>query len=109
MLLLYKNAASMPDIILAIEELQKKSKRIELPILDIKLAMYALTSVLQLGDYKKEWTNEKDTKLPRKPGLNESRPTWPHMPGASTANARVPRTNHSADRPIWLRSGPHMM
>jgi hypothetical protein len=39
MLLLYKNAASMPDFILAIEEAQKKEKCAELPILIIKLAM----------------------------------------------------------------------
>jgi hypothetical protein len=57
MLLLYKNAASMPDFILAMEEAQKKAKQAELPILDIELAMYAATSVLQSGDYKKE-TNE---------------------------------------------------
>ncbi len=54
MLLLYKNAASMPDFILAMEEAQKKAKRAELPILEIKLAIYAATSVLQLGNYKKE-------------------------------------------------------
>jgi hypothetical protein len=54
MLLLYKNAASMPDFILTMEEAQKKAKRAELPILDIELAMYAATSVLQSGDYKKE-------------------------------------------------------
>jgi hypothetical protein len=54
MLLLYKNAASMPDFILAMEEAQKKTKRAKLPILDIDLAMYAATSVLQSGDYKKE-------------------------------------------------------
>jgi hypothetical protein len=54
MLLLYKNAASMPDFILAIEEAQKKAKRAELPIPDIELAMYAATSVLQSGNYKKE-------------------------------------------------------
>jgi hypothetical protein len=53
MLLLYKNAASMPDFILTMEEAQKKAKRAELPILDIELAMYAATSVLQSGDYKK--------------------------------------------------------
>jgi hypothetical protein len=50
MLLLNKNAASMPDFILAMEEVQKKAKRAELPILDIKLAMYAATSVLQSGN-----------------------------------------------------------
>ncbi len=54
MLLLYKNAVSMPDFILAMEEAQKKEKCTELPILDIELAMCAATSVLQLGNYKKE-------------------------------------------------------
>jgi hypothetical protein len=53
MLLLYKNAASMPDFILAMEEAQKKAKQAELSILDIELAMYTATSVLQSGDYKK--------------------------------------------------------
>jgi hypothetical protein len=47
----------MPDFILAMEEAQKKAKQAELPILDIELSMYAATSVLQSGDYKKE-TNE---------------------------------------------------
>jgi hypothetical protein len=54
MLFLYKNAASMPDYILAMEEAQKKAKRAEHPILDIKLTMYAATYMLQSGDYKKE-------------------------------------------------------
>ena len=54
MLLLYKNAASMPDFILTMEKAQKKAKRAELPILNIELAMYMATSVLQSGDYKKE-------------------------------------------------------
>ncbi len=54
MLLLNKNVASMPDFILAMEEMQKKAKRDELPILNIELAMYAATSVLQSGDNKKE-------------------------------------------------------
>ncbi len=54
MLLLYKNAAGMPDFILTMEEARKKAKRADLPILDIELAMYATTSVLQSGDYKKE-------------------------------------------------------
>jgi hypothetical protein len=44
----------MPDFILAMQEVQKKAKHAELPILDIKLAMYAATSVLLLGDYMKE-------------------------------------------------------
>jgi hypothetical protein len=39
MLLLYKNAASMPDLILTMEEAQKKAKHTELSILNIKLAM----------------------------------------------------------------------
>jgi hypothetical protein len=47
MLLLNKIAASVPDFILAMKEAQKKPKRAELPILDIKLAMYAATSMLQ--------------------------------------------------------------
>jgi hypothetical protein len=33
---------------------QKKTKRAELPILDIELAMYAATSMLQSVDYKKD-------------------------------------------------------
>jgi hypothetical protein len=49
-----KNAASMPDFILAMEEAQKKANCAELPILDIELAMYTATSMLQTGDYKKE-------------------------------------------------------
>jgi hypothetical protein len=44
----------MPDFILAMEEVQKKAKHAELPILDIELAMYAATSIFQSGDYKKE-------------------------------------------------------
>ena len=47
MLLLYKNAASMPDFIIIItmeEAQQKKVKRAVLLILDIELAMYAATS-----------------------------------------------------------------
>jgi hypothetical protein len=68
MLLHYKNAANMPDFILAMEEAQKKAKRSELPILDIKLAMYAATSVLQLGNYKKK-TNKWE-------GQNVAMKTW---------------------------------
>ncbi len=68
MLLLYKNAASMLDFILMMEEAQKKAKQAELPILDIELAMYAATSVLQSGDYKKE-TNEWE-------GRNANNKTW---------------------------------
>ncbi len=68
MLLLYKNAASMLDFILAMEKAQKKAKQAELPILDIELAMYAATSVLQSGDYKKE-TNEWE-------GRNANKKAW---------------------------------
>ncbi len=67
MLLLYKNAASMPDFILTMEEAQKKARRAELPILNIELAMYAATSVLQLGNYKKENKWE---------GCNAAMKTW---------------------------------
>jgi hypothetical protein len=66
--LLYKNAASMPDFILTTEEAQKKAKTAKLPILDIELAMYAATSVLQSRDYKKE-TDEWE-------GRNASKKTW---------------------------------
>jgi hypothetical protein len=68
MLLLYKNAASMPGFILTMEEAQKKAKQAELPILDIELAMYAAFSVLQSGDYKKE-TDEWE-------GRNANKKTW---------------------------------
>ena len=68
MLLLYKKAASIPDFILTMEEAQKKAKRAKLPILDIELAMYATTSVLQSGDYKKE-TNKWE-------GRNANKKTW---------------------------------
>jgi hypothetical protein len=54
MFLPYKNTVSMPDLILAMKEVQKKAKRTEPPILGIELAMYAATSVLQSGNYKKE-------------------------------------------------------
>jgi hypothetical protein len=68
MLLLYKNAANMPDFILTMEEAQKNEKQAELPILDIELAMYETTSVLQSGYYKKE-TNEWE-------GPNANKKTW---------------------------------
>jgi hypothetical protein len=68
MLLLYKNAASMPDFILAMEEAQKKAKHSELPILSIELAIYAATSVLQSGNHKKE-TDKWE-------GHNASKKTW---------------------------------
>jgi hypothetical protein len=68
MLLLYKNAASMPDFILAMEEVQKKEKCAKLLILDIKLAMYTTPSMLQSGDYKKKTDESK--------GCNASIKTW---------------------------------
>jgi hypothetical protein len=58
----------MHDFILTMEEAQKKVKRAELIILDIKLAMYTVTSVLQLGNDKKE-TNEWE-------GRNAAMKTW---------------------------------
>jgi hypothetical protein len=58
----------MPDFILTMEEAQKKAKRAKLPILDIELAMYAATSVLQSGDYEKE-TDKWE-------GRNASKKTW---------------------------------
>jgi hypothetical protein len=54
MILVYKNAASMPDLTLTMEEAQKKAKRIKPPILDIELAMYAATSVLQSGEQTRD-------------------------------------------------------
>ena len=68
MLLLYKNAASMSDFILTMEEAQKKAKRAELPILDIEPSMYATTSVLQSGAHTKE-INEWE-------GHNANKKTW---------------------------------
>jgi hypothetical protein len=108
-LLLYKNAVSMPDFILAMEEAQKKAKCMELPILDIELAMYATTLVLQSGNYKKK-TGEWE-------GCDASKKTWTKWKQAymavyaraSAANARVPRTNRSTKQPTWLCSKPHMM
>jgi hypothetical protein len=68
MLLLYKNSASMPDFILIMKEAKKKVKQAKLPFLDIELAMYAATSVLQSGDYKKD-TDEWE-------GRNANKKTW---------------------------------
>ncbi len=69
MLLLCQIVASMmPDFILAMEEAQKKAKRTELPIVDIKLAMYAATSMLQSGDYKKV--------IDKWEGRDASKKTW---------------------------------
>jgi hypothetical protein len=92
MLLLYKNAASMPDFILTMEEAQKKAKRAKLLILDIEQAMYVASSVLQSGDYKKE-TNKWEGRDAHK------KPTWPRMPGASTASMPGLQMNHSPERP----------
>jgi hypothetical protein len=100
MLLLYKNATSMPDFILAMEEAQKKEKRAELPILDMKLAMYTATSVLQSSDYKKEtdkweghnasmktWTKWKQTYLAvYARGINHQRPSATDKPFSQAAN-----------------------
>ena len=78
MLLLYKNAASMPDFILTMEEAQRKAKRAKLLILDIELAMYAATSVLQSGAHKRE-TNEWEE------GRNANKETWTELKQAYLA------------------------
>jgi hypothetical protein len=109
MLLLYKNTASMPDFILAMEEVQKKAKRAELPILNIKLPMYATMTVLQLGDYKKETDKWEGRNASMKTWLNGNRPTWPRMLGASNASAWVPQMNHLVEQPTWSCSQLHMM
>jgi hypothetical protein len=109
MLLLYKNVVSMPDFILAMEEVQKKLKPAKLLILDIKLAMYAATSALQSGNYKKEAEKWEGHNASKKPGPNGNRPTWPRMPEASTANLQVLWANRLAEQPTWLCSWPHMM
>ena len=75
------------------EEAQKKAKRAELPILDIELAMYAATSVLQSGDYKKE-TDKWE-------GRNASKKTWTEWKQAylATASEPEPQMNRSLERP----------
>jgi hypothetical protein len=99
MLLLYKNAARMPGFILAMEEAQNIAMRTELPILNIKLVMYAATSILQLGNYKKEMDKWEGHNAAIKPGLNGNRLTLPRTPGASTANAQVPLMNQPSGQP----------
>jgi hypothetical protein len=59
MLLHYKNAACMPDFILAMEEAQKKAKRAELPIHYIKLAMYAASPFSNRATTRRKPTNGK--------------------------------------------------
>jgi hypothetical protein len=108
MLLLYKNAARMPGFILAMEEAQNIATRTKLPILNIKLVMYAATSILQLGDYKKEMDKWEERNAAIKPGPNGNTLTLPRMPGASTANAQVPLMNRLAKQPTWSCSQPHM-
>jgi hypothetical protein len=108
MLLLYRNAASMPDFILAMKEAQKKAKRTELPILNIELAMCATNSVLQSGDYTKETDEWEGRNASMKICTNGNKPTWPRTSGVSTANARVPQTNRSVKRPTWSRFRLHM-
>ena len=98
MLLLYKNAASMPDFILTVEEAQKKAKRDKLP-LDIELAMYAATSVLQSGDYKKETNEWEGCDAHKKTVPSGNRPTWPRTPRASTASMSGLQMNCSPERP----------
>jgi hypothetical protein len=80
-LVLYKNAASMPVFILAMEEARKKSKQAELPILDIKLVMYATTSMLQSGDYKK--------KTDKWEGCDAYKKTWTKWCGAHVGGSKT--------------------
>ena len=91
MLLLYKNAASMSDFILTMEEAQKKAKRDELHILDIELSMYATTSVLQA--HKKE-TDEWE-------GRSANKKTWTEWKQAYLA-AYVQGINPYSDGVGWL-------
>jgi hypothetical protein len=98
MLLLYKNTASMPDFILTIEEAQKKAKRAKIPILDIELAMYAATSMLQSGDCKKEANKWEGRDANMKTGPSGNRPTWPRTPGESTTSMPGLQMNHSPKR-----------
>jgi hypothetical protein len=109
MLLLYKNAASMPDFILAMEEAQKKAKRAELPILDIELAMYAATSYSNLGITKKRPMSEKAVMPTRRRGPSGNRPTWLPMLEASTASVPGLRMNHSPERPTASCQRPQPM
>jgi hypothetical protein len=90
----------MPDFILAMEEAQKKAKHAELSILNIKLTMYATTSVLQLGNYKKEtdkweghsaaiktWSKRKQTYLAAYArGVNRQRAGATDKPCSRAAN-----------------------
>jgi len=99
MLLLYKNADSMPDFILTMEEAQTKAKRAKLPILDIELAMYAATSVLQSGANKKRLASGKVVMPTRRHGVSRNRPTWPRMHEASTASVPELQMNRSLERP----------
>ncbi len=95
MLLLYKNGASMPDFILAMEEVQKKAKRAEFPILDTKLAMYAATSMLQSSNYKKD-TDKWE-------GCNTSKKTWTKWKQAYLATYTKGFNHHCAgatDKPF---------
>ncbi len=91
------------------EEAQKKVKQGEHSILDIKMAMYAATSMLQLGDYKNK-TDESE-------GWDVSKKTWTKCKQAYLATyARgVNRQSMGAtDEPFsqvatWLCLWLHMM
>jgi hypothetical protein len=74
--------------------------------------MYPATSVLQSGNYKKEFNKWE--------GRNTAMKTWSKWKQAyylaayarginGNANARVPQTNRSVEWPTWSRSQPHMM
>ena len=99
MLLLYKNAASMTDFILTMEEAQKKAKRAKLPILDIELSMYAATFVLQSGDYKKEIDKWEGHDAHKKTWTKWKQAYLPRTPGASTASVLGLQMNQSPEWP----------
>jgi hypothetical protein len=63
-LLLYKNAASMPDFILAMEEVQKKAKRTELPILTSNWPCTPPPPCSNWATTKRKQMNWKDAMLP---------------------------------------------
>ena len=113
----------MPDFILTMDEAQKKAKRIKLPILDVELAMYAATSVLQSGDckketnkwegrdaYKKTWTNWKQAYLAAyAQGINRQRVRATDEPFTrATNNIMPPATDDVMDALTGLLDNLHL-
>ncbi len=60
MIVLYKNAASMPDFILAMEEVQKKAKHTKLPILKSNLPCMLLPLFSSRATTRRKLMNAKD-------------------------------------------------